>query len=322
MARSPGGPPARPSPLFEKFDTIPELAAVRDAVAAGRWSAVEAALSEFDAEDAVGVLDELAKAQHVERLLESAVAENPRSPVARTALARRYVQVGWDLRARPATQHAAQAQLDAFRHWLNRAERLLVEVCAEHPAYAPAWAVRQHTARGLELGASESRRRWVRLQAVGGPLWLPAMQLLLTLGPRWFGSAEVARDFVNETVATAPEGALTWALVPALHVEQWSQGDATEQKWYFRAAAVADELRDAALRSVLHPAFRGGLLAPAAHNLFAMAFWLGEHHAEAAHHLRAANGRLTEAPWSYLNEPETVARACRAFASGRSGGTA
>jgi len=321
MKRSRSGG-ATTAQLFESFETIPELAALREAVTLGSWPAIVAQLDAFDVEHVVGVLDELATVDGIEDFLEAAVAQDPASPAAWTALARRQVELGWAARGGGPAAAVGSERLHVFHGWLTEAERTLVAVCADHPAYAPAWAVRQYTARGLELGASESHRRWARLRSLGGPQWPAAMELMRTVGPRWLGDAEAQRRFVDDTLRDASEGALVWALVPALHVERWNEADQRLQGSYFGDPAVADELRDAARRSVLHPDFRGGPLAARVHNLFAMTLWLGGHRGDAAAHLAGAGFRLTRYPWTLLADPEKVARQCLGHARAAGGSVA
>ncbi|NEE53474.1 hypothetical protein G3M55_53870, partial [Streptomyces sp. SID8455] len=137
---------------------------LRTAVRGNDWDTVEAYFDFLDDEEERAVAAHLVSddLSSSERFLERAVADHG-SPLARTLLAARYINVGWDIRSSYRAEHVSREQFQEFHAWLRRAERLLIGVCADEPAYALAWMYRLTTARGLELGASEVRRRYDRL---------------------------------------------------------------------------------------------------------------------------------------------------------------
>jgi hypothetical protein len=235
----------------------------------------------------------------VEASLEWANGSYPRSPVAATALAMRYTTLGWTARTHSAANQVSSEQFSMFSRWLERSERMLVEVCAEHPRFAPAWAARITNARGLELGMSEARRRYTHLARLTEHSYPAQVQMLQFLLPKWFGTVEAATEFAQDAARAAPPGSDSGALIALLHIERWAQLGQRDGQAHLASPAVHAELVEAASRSVLHPEHRPGPVGVQTHGTFAMAFWLGGHPADAARHLGLIGRRASEFPWRY-----------------------
>ncbi|MFD7706952.1 hypothetical protein ACFV6E_39200 [Streptomyces sp. NPDC059785] len=293
-------------PRFDPFDTMPELAPLRAAATRGDWPGVAGFIAALGTEEQRSFASSLvAEMAGAETWLERAAADHPGDPLPRALLAERYVHIGWGIRGDAYAEQVSREQFDRFHAWLRRAEQLLIEVCAEHPAYAHAWTVRLITARGLELGAAEARRRYDRL-AAHHPHHYPAQTLLLQqLCPKWGGSWEAAHGFARECAAASPDGSHSAALVALAHVEHFLElGQDLEGAAYMRGLPVRDDLRFAAQVSVLHRDYRPGFHGLGAHSTFALAFSLGGHHQDAVPHFLEMEDRASEFPWSYLVNPE------------------
>jgi len=287
---------------FDPFATVTGLVTLRDAALRGDWPGLRGLLEGCATADAqtlaVGTLAEL---PGVERLLEQAVAAEPGDALARTLLAARYVDIGWGIRSRAQASAVTRDQAEQFHAWLRTAERILIEVCAERPDLAAAWTTRLMTARGLELGLAEARRRYQRL-AVHHPHHLAAQeQLLQMLCPKWGGTWDDALAFARESAAAAPPGYPSGALVATVHVERWIDDDDGRPR--LTAREVRDELCAVAMRSLWHPGADLGVHEVGAHSAFALAFSLGGHAREAAPHFRVLGDRATLHLWRYLNNP-------------------
>ncbi|GKQ34311.1 hypothetical protein ALMP_08620 [Streptomyces sp. A012304] len=294
-------------PTFDPYDNTPELIPLRSAAQAGHWPAVRAFFAGLDSADKVCAASSLlADIPGVENLLERAVAELPGDPLPRTLLAERYVHIGWGIRSAARAKHVSREQFDQFHAWLRRAEQILIDVCAEQPAYAPAWTVRLTTARGLELGQAETRRRYDRLSAHHPHHYRAQTQLLQQLCPKWSGSWEDAHGFAAECTKAAPDGSNTGALVALAHIEHWLDLDGGSDSAYMRGIPVRDDLRFAAQVSVLHPAYRPDWSSVGAHSAFALAFSLGGHFADAAPHFAFLGDRASEFPWDYMSDKKAA----------------
>lgn len=283
---------------------IPPLAGLKAAVLNNDWSTTEAYFGSLDHEDdravASGVVIGIGAS---EPFLEQVVAQHPESALARTLLAGRYIITGWDIRSAARAKDVSRDQFRQFHDWLRRAERLLIDVCAEHPTYAMAWANRLITARGLELGHSEARRRYDRL-AEHHPHHIYGQILLLQqLCPKWGGSWEAAHGFARACLESAPAGSHAGRLVAEVHAEHWLDRAQDGDTGYLKSAEVRDELLAAAAVSVQHPDYRPGFHWVTDHNEFAGVLSMGGHHREAAPFFRALGNKAAESPWQYFGDP-------------------
>jgi hypothetical protein len=294
-----------PAPRFDTFASVPEYARLRDAIAGGSWPALEAELAAMPADEASFALGLLAEHDDAEEFLQVASVDYPSSAFASTALAAREVVRGWRVRSSARAEHVSQEQFQGFREWLVRAELRLIDVCARHPRFAPAWSVRLLTARGLQLGAAEARRRYTLLAAAEPHHYTGQAQFLQFVSGKWFGSDAEAGVFAAAAAAAAPPGADNGALVAIRHLERWLELDGgTPGLNYMKTAGVVHELREAAARSVLDPAHRFGPISVQAHSAFAMAFWVGGHLTDAAAHVRILGDRASDFPWYYSIDDE------------------
>ncbi|WP_405862887.1 hypothetical protein OG407_30960 [Streptomyces sp. NBC_01515] len=306
-------PVALSEPVTDPFTTLPDLTPLRDAAQAGDWQATQAFFTTLDptenpvenpVENSVEKMSfasgQLAGLDGVETYLERAAAEHPADPLPRTLLAERYIRIGWAIRSRARAEHVSRDQFGQFHDWLRRAELLLIDVCAEQPGNAAAWTARLLTARGLELGQTEARRRYDRLSAHHPHHFRAQSQLLQQVCPKWSGSWEDAHSFARECVAAAPAGSHAGALVAEAHIEHWAELDGVEQRTYMRSVSVRDELRAAARKSVLHPDYAPGWSWIAADSAFALAFSIGGHVKDAAAHFVSLEDRVSEYQWQYL----------------------
>ncbi|MET8977717.1 hypothetical protein ABZX85_19070 [Streptomyces sp. NPDC004539] len=293
-------------PSFDVYENVPELIPVRDAARAGDWAALRGLLGRLGSvDDLIIGMNAVAETDGSEQLLERAARDFPADPLPRTILAKRYAIIGWGIRSAAFAKDVSREQFEQFHAWLRRGEQLLIQVCAEQPAYAPAWYVRITLARGLELGHTEARRRYDRLRAHHPHVYGAQAALLQQLCPKWGGSWEAAHGFAAEATREAPDGAMTGVLVADAHIEHWLSLDGQGAP-YLRSPGVLHDLRNAAAISVRHPAYRPDLSAVPAHSTFALAFSLGGHHADAAPHFAELGDRASEFPWSYLSDPKAA----------------
>jgi hypothetical protein len=159
----------------------------------------------------------------------------------------------------------------------------------------PAWEIRITTARGLELGAGETRRRYDRLAALDPQVFAAQQACLQQIVPKWGGSWEQASQFVAECAAGAEPGSLGHLLVVDLAIERSVDGEKTVPP------AMIDRVREAAARSVWHPHHRPGAATATAHANLALFFSTAGLPADAWHHFDALGNSPVEGMWSYYN---------------------
>ncbi len=234
--------------------------------------------------------------------------------LAHTLLGIRYITMGWDVRTSLSAKKVSREQFAALRDYLCKAEQLLIDATAARPDNVAAWQARLTTSMGLELGKSESLRRYAQLAKHDPHNFLAQRRMVQLLCTKWSGTWEAMFAFARECVSSAPLGDLTPAVIVEAHIERWFKidGDAESER-YLREAY--GEVCAAADRSVDHPAYRPQYGWVAAHNLFAFYFTEVADYQRAARHFHAI-GNLASYPWSnYADEAAAFARA-RAAATG------
>lgn len=294
-------------PQVDRFDGVPDYAPLRAAIAAGDWAGFAAAMADWPAEEVTHALHLLS--ENDDDAPREFLVEHREHPLARVALAYRFITLAWRTRTHAPASEVGPAQWVAFRQHLAEAEQLLIEACAEDPTLGPAWTARVLTARGLGLPEAEARRRFQRSRAAGDDVWAH-VHLHQYLEPKWYGSVEAARAHVDECLDGAADGSLAGVLVPLFHLERWyEKGGAHLGYAHLRESRVLDELDAAARRSVLHASRRTLTPATAAgHQIFLSVWWLAGEKAKAAAH-RSRLGRRTTAHWELLAADDAGRRA-------------
>ncbi|MGV9322302.1 hypothetical protein [Streptomyces sp. NPDC003660] len=297
-----------PPPDFEITSAYPEVAWLRQAVAAWDWAGVRQYLAGLpQGSDTSQVFGTVAGTEGVEAALRDLVAAAPDDVFALTLLGAREIAIGWEVRTAARAESVTREQFATFHAHLRTAEQLLIRATALDPSYVPAWAERLNTARGLGLGQNEARRRYDRLAKSHPHHFTAQTRLLQQLCPKWGGSWEAAHSFARDRMLGAPDGSLSAGLVAEAHLEHWLDLDAGEERHaYLGQPHVHAELVEAAGRSVLHPEFRRDPGWVTVAGCFAALFSLIGDTARAAAHFRALGNLASKLPWSYLGDPAEV----------------
>jgi hypothetical protein len=249
----------------------------------------------------------------IERLLSAVLAAQPEDLLPRVLMGGRLIKMGWEIRTSKRAQHVSREQFQALHDHLRKAEGLLMDVTARQPDNVLAWYFRLTTARGLELGHAEARRRYDQIARRDPHRLGPQAQLQQQLCPKWGGSWAKMHGFTRECMQAAPPGSANAWLVVDGHIEHGLEdGDLGA---YLRQPEVHAEVYEAANRSVLHPSWRPGTPGwVAAHSTFAMAFSILGDMPAAATQFRALGDFACESPWEYLGDPAIEFRRYRAAA--------
>jgi hypothetical protein len=296
----------------------PGLAPLRQAVRGGDWPAVAAYFAGLPARADQGPAVAFVAAQRAsENFLQRTVDTERDSSLARTLLGARLITLAWRARSSYGAQHVSRAQWQLFHERLCEAERVLADATALDRGNAAAWTMRLTTARGLNFGIDEGRRRY-GLAAEHCDVPYHAQELLLQhLCPKWDGTLEDLHAFARQCLADSPAGSLSGAAVAIAHIEHAFHTAQGGLYPYLAQDRVRQELRDAAQASVLHPDYRPAPGWVAAHTAFAFAFYQGGGLADAAPHF-AALGRCTTAyPWQMWSaDPVKAFRTARRAVKG------
>ncbi|MFC3385465.1 hypothetical protein [Couchioplanes azureus] len=305
--------------VFDPAAAHPEVAWLRSALAARDWPACRAMLDAAAPETRTRLTVVAGEEPDLADFLRTVLAGDPDDSAAAAVLGSHLTTVGWKVRSSAQAKFVSREQFAGFHDWLTKAERVLVDAAARNPADPAVWVARLLTARGLELGQAEARRRYDRLAAID-PHHLPGQQhLLQQLCPKWGGSWDEVHTFAREAMDSSPPGSHNAVLVALAHIERWMALDSGADRTYLRTPRVRDEIYQAAGHSVWHPGFPRTLGWVRVVSEFALLFSeLGDQRAVAS--LFAMTGVLaSESPWHYLGDPAEVLRERRYYATGSRG---
>ncbi|MEY7977005.1 hypothetical protein AB8O53_11875 [Streptomyces pilosus] len=275
------------------------LAAV-EAADAGDWGAVRTALAPFDLGRDHQVLGQLAVLDGVQEWIGRAVEEDEEHrALALLISGARHINWGWEARTSARAVDVTREQWQIFHERLRIAEQQLFEAAELRPDWVTPWRHLLTSARGMSLGrpVAETRRDAALRR---DPLDLEVhLEWLSQLQPRWGGEAGEALEFARAAFAAAPDGHRLGCVVAMAYVEEWVESDDSA---CLQQPGIRTELRQAAERSILHPAYRRRLGWQGDYNMFAMALSLAGS-STASNVFRELEGVYTEWPWTFMSEP-------------------
>jgi hypothetical protein len=295
--------------LLDAAAAYPEVTTVRAALAARDWLAVRRVLDAATPAGRTTLIRFGADEEHLEDFLRYVVRGDPNDSAAVAMLGMHLINVGWDIRSDARTEQVSRQQFDSFHDWLRRAETVLLDGVARRPADPALWTGRLISARGLELGLAETRRRYGKLALID-PHHLPGQtQFLQCLCPKWGGTWVEMQSWCRSAMLAAPPGGLQAGLVVEGHIERWLEAGGGDQGTaYLSGSVVRAEIYEAAQRSVWHPAFsrEHGWVSVA--SSFAFVFAMIDDQAATASVFRMLGGLASEFPWVYLSGGDPAGR--------------
>ncbi len=309
---------APPPPVFDLVAAYPEMGRLQAALRARDWAGVRAVAGAAGEPAGRTMLIRYAgDTPGIEQFLRDVLDRDPGDAVAAAMLGGHLINAGWEVRTAARAPYVSQEQFRVFHDHLRRAEQVLIDGAARNPSDVSIWTQRLISARGLQLGLSEVRRRYDRLAAYD-PHHLPAQsQLLQSLCPKWGGTWEQVHTFAHECMLAAPKGAPNAVLVVTGHIERWLEegGDHAAVR-YLASPFARNQIYEAATRSVWDPGFRHCYGWVWVRSSFAMVFSLLGDEAAAAGQFAALGHLASEDPWDYLGNPaeQITTRRARAYA--------
>ncbi|MER5831427.1 hypothetical protein ABT116_11450 [Streptomyces sp. NPDC002130] len=276
--------------------------ALIEAADAGDWDAVKAALAPFDLGRDHRVLGELAGLDGVQDWIGRAVEEEKEHRATALLISgARHITWGWEARTAELAVNVTRDQWRVFHERLEIAEEHLLQAAELRPEWVTPWRQLLTSGRGMSLGSAVNRtRRDAALRR--DPLDLEThLEWLSQLQPRWGGEPGQALAFAQEAASRAPQGHRLGCVIAMAYIEEWVESDRGD---YLHTSEIRAQLREAADRSILHPAYvwRPGWQQD--FNMFAMALSLaGERHT-VRRVFQTLDGAYTKWPWTYFAEPE------------------
>ena len=280
-------------------------AAAKAGGSAGGWPVVRERLEGVpDGEGRTRLLAAFDDVAGVEVWIQDVVKAEPESALALLVAGARQVTWAWEARTSARAQQVSREQFKVFHERLRVAEDWLYEVAEREPEWVAPWYYLQISGRGLQVGQETARLRF-EASVRRDPWHLGAhKQQLQQVCAKWSGSHEQMHAFARESMLAAPEGSSLGELVALAHLEHWLDLESGEDAEYVIQDHVAEQLHEAADRSVRHPDYARDGRPPGwihTYNTFAMAFSLAQEKQAAAEMFAGIGGAVTKFPWSYLN---------------------
>jgi hypothetical protein len=281
------------------------LSNLRNAMADGQWSVAREILGGArDHDDLSALLSMAVDAPGTETWLADVVREELESTTALLVYGARAVAWAWEARTGATAEHVSRDQFALFFERLRLAEDCLQSVVRREPGNATAWQQLIVTARGLQLGLAEARRRFDQAVAAAPGHYGAHVQFLQNACKKWSGSHEAMHEFARTAGLGAPAGSPLGLLIPMAYQEETLFLSPDAETRYMKQRAVRAALHEAADHSVRHPAYpTTGRPAATGHNYFAFAFLRAEEYKAAAEQFRLIGDRVTTDPWRYLADP-------------------
>jgi len=287
--------------LLDPAAAHPGVADVRAALTARDWPRCRLLLDQATPDERQYLIRIGSDESELEGFLRGVLEADPGDAAAATMLGHHLIGVGWKIRTGARAEHVGAEQFASFHAWLRRAEQVLIDAAARHPAEREVWVARLMSARGLQLGLAETRRRYDRLRALDPHNFQGQTQFLQSMCPKWSGSWELLHAWAREEMVAAPAGSLSGALVAEAHIEHAIELPDGEREAYLADPRVRGELHEAAHHSVWNPRFRRTCLWVQAAGDFAMAFSLVGDQPAAASVFRLLGDLGSRYPWHYLS---------------------
>jgi hypothetical protein len=301
--------------VLDRAAAYPEIAGLRAALRRRDWPACRAVLDQLEQMARSDALHACAGEVGLEDFLRAVLAADVTDASAAALLGHHLIHVGWEIRSGFYAEQVSAQQFRQFHDWLRRAELVLIDAAARHPKDPAIWTARLLTARGLQLGLAEARRRLDRALAAQ-PHHLPAqLQFLQSACPKWDGTWELVHGFAREAMLAAPPGSPHAVLVVHAHVEHIFGADDTDVFRYLANDAIRAEIYEAAHRSIWHPEFRHGPGWLPALSAFAMIFTMLDDRRSAATAFAGLGNLASDYPWNQVgNDVDAQIREARAWA--------
>ncbi|MEU4425976.1 hypothetical protein AB0F81_35605 [Actinoplanes sp. NPDC024001] len=250
--------PHHPDVDFDYEAAYPDLRRLRSALARHDWPGCRAVLDATDPASRTGLI-RLGGARPHEGFLRAVFRDDPADGAAAAMYGSCLIDIGWGIRGGGTARTVSRQQFDLFRKWLLQAEQVLTEGTARCPGDTALWASRLDTARGLQAGQAEARRRYDRLAEIDPHHWPAQMLMVQQLCPKWGGSWEAVHQFAHDAMMAAPAGGMQGGLVAEAHIEHWFSllgDDNAAATAYLRSPAVSESIYQSAHRSIGAPEFR------------------------------------------------------------------
>ncbi|MFD0370841.1 hypothetical protein [Streptomyces sp. NPDC127114] len=281
----------------------PALAAALDAARTGDWKPAAELLSATTAGPdwetrtfQVARLGSLAAED--DTWLAAWEAAEPDSPDAAVVRADSSVSLAGELRGSATAANTTREQFDGFHRMMRRARGEIARAAELNPADPTPYIDEIWVALALRYSHDDMRALWERITARAPHHYSAHYAAMQYWCQKWRGSVELAREFTDRVVATAPRGSLLTAFPLISWYEHESFGHTDRGYRTPEVSAMVDTLAaDVAAAPADHLRLNEVRLL--------LAWYLVElrRYPEALEQFRLVDGHIGAFPWNYYGDP-------------------
>lgn len=230
--------------------------------------------------------------------LDEWVEHEPHNALPRLVRGWRFLHYGWEARGEGRAHTVKGESWPLFFDRLTSADTDLAVAADLAPQDAGPWVPMLTTCRGLQLGATDLRRRFSELERRYPWHAQGSQSMLQSLAAKWSGSHEEMFDFARTVSARAPDGSGAHVVIADAHMEFAGDDEAPDDYWSL--PEVREEIIEAAHRCLDAPR-----VTPRTVELrgrFAFSLWLAGERVLLREQLAQMNNIIT-LPWSSTGNP-------------------
>jgi hypothetical protein len=284
----------------------PALAAALEACRADDWQPAMAALESVGKDwDQRGVyVHALGAFAGGRKWLGSWRDAQPSSPDAAAIYAQSLVVQAWIVRGTSSSAGTTRKQFEGFHEILRTAADAAMKAADMAPEDPTPWMTMVTVARGLQFSNTDFERIWQELLIRDSTNRRAHVQALQYWQPKWFGSLQQAKSFVDDTAARVQHSALAFELRLDNQMEIWLPRLAkVDQATFFRRGPGRGPLREALEDYWTGTVPAGGGQAALDRNWLAWALTMANRWDDACKVWLALGGCLNDgSPWRYRRD--------------------
>lgn len=228
----------------------------------------------------------------------------PGAAVAWTIRGGTKVAAAWAARGGGRAHTVDESAWPTFFEQLNEAEQDLHRAIAMDADDPTPWIELLPAGMGLQIPKEEIRARYDEAVRRAPDLFRAHGLLLQALCAKWGGAHEEMFRFARTVATASPDGSLNHVLVIEAHLEQWIDLGCKPSEYFPRGPVK--EIRTAAARSVMHPAFVDTPQFPyaaSARNVATVGLVLASQQRDGYEQAVLIGDRLAKWPWVYIGDP-------------------
>lgn len=305
-----------PAPIFDPSFGSPALQTLNAEFRKGDWKGMQESFgskrdwSMFD--DYLEILHSIPKPPYC---FDSWIEADPHSYLPWLFRGACLVTWAWEARSARRSTEVSREAWQTFFDRLELAERDLLQAANLAPENPAPWRHLITCATGLNDSQSERKARFHEAQARDKFHFYSHVAMLMGLCKKWGGSHEGMFGFAKTASRHAPDGDSLHAIVARAHVERWLyfsfDQDLMRMDSYFHKPEVKQDIQNAFSRWNVPGMKLSEISRIRDLNDFAFCFRQMRDRDNAYTVFELTKGFVTQMPWAYIDDPESVYRQAR-----------